>query len=622
MKRGFAVVGLIIVAAQFAACQSVSTVDPIADADRYRATVALLADPSMEGRGPTTEGLVRARDYIADGFKTMGLEPAFDGSYKQALDIPFGRKRSVQRLSLSSGDATYLAKVDEEFAASTVSGTGAFEGEVIFAGYGVSNAAQKRDSYADADVKGKVVVVFRYEPHDASGRSRWVNAQRPAGSWSSAAALNRKAELAAKAGAAGLIIVNPPAHNDAGLPGPNASPQPNRRNMPVFQATAQWLAGVLERSASHADVTPAELAERFNKSAAPAEPIAGVTLSGRVKIEADARTVHNVAAVLPGSGSLADEVVIVGAHYDHVGRGNFGSRAGARGKIHPGADDNASGTSGMLLLAHRYARRVAAGELPRDRRTMMLVAFAAEERGLLGSRYFADHLEEAGLDAVRVAFMINLDMIGRLTNNKLTIGGRGSGEGLGDWFETLAAQTDFEFAYMDSGFGPSDHASFYARKIPVLFFFTGLHVDYHAPGDTVDKVNYEGALRIIDLVDTALTQLVGEPERIAYAEPAGGGGGFGWMLGRGGGSGRPLLGVSFDPANANGVAVQGVAPGGPAQKAGLRSGDTITHLAGESVADMQALVTVLNRFKPGQVLRVTVERSGETKEIRVKLGSR
>lgn len=622
MKRGFAVVGLIVFAANIAACQSASTVDPVADATRYRATVSLLADPSMEGRGPTTEGLVRARDYLADEMKAMGLDPAFDGAYQQALDIPFGRKRSVQKLALTAGDATYLGQVDKEFAASSVSGSGSFKGDVVFAGYGVADAGRKRDSYADADVKDKIVVVFRYEPHDADGRSRWVAPEQTSRKWTSAAGLTRKARLAARAGARALIVVNPPAHSEAGLPGAGSAIQPVSKGFVVMQATPQWLAGVLDRSESHKDVTVEDLAKRFNESGHPAEAIKGVKLAGVAEIETDARTVHNVAAVLPGSGALADEVVIVGAHYDHVGKGNFGSRAGARGKIHPGADDNASGTSGMMLLAHRYARRAAAGQLPGNRRTMMFVAFAAEERGLLGSRYFADHLEEVGLDAERVAFMINLDMIGRLTSNKLTIGGRGSGEGLKDWFDALAADTGFEFAYLDSGFGPSDHASFYARKIPVLFFFTGLHVDYHAPGDTVDKVNYDGAVRIIDFVDTAVAQLVGESQRIAYAEPKGGGGGFGWMLGRGGQSGRPLLGVSFDPGIAGGVAVQGVAPEGPAESAGLKAGDTITHMAGESVADVQALVTVLNRFKPGQVVRVTVDRANETKEIRVKLGAR
>jgi len=489
-------------------------------AEVYSQALDYLADPAREGRGPGSEGAEEARQYIEQLFEAMGLRGAFGGGYRQKFMMSFGAESTELRLAVSDGERTTLARPGRAFAAFGFSGSAAFEGEAVLAGYGIESAEHDYNSFGDgAAIKGRVAIVLRYEPQDEQGRSRWVGgaaAQR--GAWSNEASLLSKTRAAAERGAKALIIVNPPSHDDEKLDASTNLVYGGRSSIPVLHATVEWLEGVLRRSESHGEVKVAALQKQADDGADEPQVIEDVTLSGRVKIEAKQVEAYNIAGMLRGAGELAAEVVVIGAHYDHVGWGAFGSRTREK-KIHPGADDNASGAAGLLALAQRFTERAEAGELAGNRRTLLFVAFDGEERGLLGSRHLVEHLGDAALTTERIAFMINLDMIGRLTDEKLSIGGTASGEGLDALVDRYVVGTGFELRKMPSGAGPSDHRSFYRQRIPVLFFFTGFHKDYHTPTDTAEKINVGGAVRVIELVDRFATHLSTEPQRVAYAPP-------------------------------------------------------------------------------------------------------
>ena len=240
---------------------------------------------------------------------------------------------------------------------------------------------------------------------------------------------------------------------------------------------------------------------------------------GTVEVERPHATVANVGALVRGAGDLADEVVVVGAHYDHLGYGGAGSMVPDRA-LHPGADDNASGTAGLVLLARALAERVRDGTMP-ARRTALFLAFAGEERGLLGSGHFVRHLEDAGLSAGRISAMINMDMIGRLEGRRLYVFGTGSGD---RWRRRLYRANHGPRLRLDTAgsaiVGASDRTQFYVHRIPALHFFTGAHADYHRPSDTADKLDADGAAAVLHLIDGLLASLLAEPRRLAFVEDA------------------------------------------------------------------------------------------------------
>jgi hypothetical protein len=323
--------------------------------------------------------------------------------------------------------------------------------------------------------------------------------------------------------------------------------------------------------------------------------------------------------VLPGAGKLKDEVIVIGAHYDHLGFGGSASRSVGSKNIHPGADDNASGTAGLIKLAEHYAARAKSTDKT-DSRTLIFVAFTGEERGLLGSRYMVKNFKQANLEAKNIVAMMNMDMIGRLNNKKLYVMGVGSGKQWKQMVADASKDLDFDLKTTESGTGPSDHTSFYMEKIPVLHFFSGTHKDYHKTTDTADKINAEGAVKILTMFDRILMSLWVEPERIAYlktkARPHMGG------TPRGSGA---YLGIVPDYATIEGdqgCGLDGVSPGGPAEKAGLKGGDLIVQWDKIKVGNVYDLMKGLNSSKPNQKVKLKVKRGDKVIDIEVTMGSR
>jgi hypothetical protein len=343
------------------------------------------------------------------------------------------------------------------------------------------------------------------------------------------------------------------------------------------------------------------------------EPLAGVELELAVAIERQMGEAVNVVGVLEGADpELRREAVVLGAHYDHLGRGEFGSLAPQRrGEVHNGADDNASGTAGLLALARAFARA------ERPRRSLVFAAFAGEEIGLFGSRAYVENPAVPLPDTVA---MLNLDMVGRLRDAGLVVLGTGSSPAFPPLVRRALRGLGLEAAFREDGFAPSDQTSFYGRDVPVLMFFTGPHPQYHTPDDDAERIDAEGEARVLAAVyrtARALLDADGRPELVAAKAPAPapGGGGYGY---------GPYLGTipSFGGPEGPGVLLQGVVPGSPAEAAGIRAGDRIVAFEGTSVANLEEYAARLFAARPGQEVRIGLLRDGSRIEAVAKLGRR
>lgn len=328
----------------------------------------------------------------------------------------------------------------------------------------------------------------------------------------------------------------------------------------------------------------------------------GVTSDGEPVIA----TIRNVGGVLPGQGELADEVVVVGGHYDHVGFGDIGARNKDRkGELHPGADDNASGTAGVVLLARHFAQTHHEPGAPR--RTILFTCFAGEERGLHGSRYMARHPDQYIFGPGKTVAMINLDMIGRLRNDELYIFGDTSGAQWRDWTNAANEALGLDLKWDVRPPGGSDHSMFIAAGVPAIFFNTWLHPDYHTPDDTPDKVNNEGGVKVLTLVAKLLehTATADETPTFVVPEPP---------------KPRPYLGVLLQN-NDRGVLIAEV-PEGPMKKAGAKAGDILLTLGGKQMNSPGNVRTWLNTAKSGDKVVAEVLRGDETVQLNVRLDIR
>ena len=346
----------------------------------------------------------------------------------------------------------------------------------------------------------------------------------------------------------------------------------------------------------------------------------GVDVSGEVTIKRTSINVRNVMAYLPGSGPHADEWIVIGAHYDHLGRGQMGHMVGGRpGEIWHGADDNASGTGAVLELAERMHK---AGPLPRS---VLFIFFTAEEEGLIGSNHFVSN-PLIPLD--KIAGMLNMDMVGRLRNNALQIGGAGTAAIWDSIVTQATAGTDITTSTAlpedggRGGIGPSDHSSFAEKKIPVLFLFTGIHRQYHTPQDTADTINYDGIDKLVDLSQKIAIAMANMP-RQQYDSRSDDRSMNRMMAGFGGGKHHAVLGISPDESAAeaqNGIPVAEVVPGGPADKAGLKAGDVIVAFNAKPMKNLNDISEALDSAHVGDKVVVKVLRGGATVELNAVLG--
>src|SRR5579872_3807064 len=578
-----------------------------ADPQRYLTDVKTLSAPNMEGRGAGTKGLARAARLLEARYKNLGLKPAGTNGYLQPFTVVTGAElKGDNHVTVQISDSKKELKVNQDFVPFSFSSSGTVSGPVVFVGYGASADEFGYDDYSGLDVKGKIVVLLRYEPSGFATKSGNQGLTRHA-------ALITKAINARNHGASAVVVVNGKLGDGeedlltrfGSVSGPeNAGillvQVKNTVAQDWFAAAGKSLAGV--QNQINAGTKPESFA--FPES---------VQLTLDVHVDTVRATVSNVLAYLPGK---TDEYVIVGAHYDHLGYGNADSLAPSQiGQIHPGADDNASGTSGVLELARMFAPYK--GKLTRG---ILFESFAGEELGLLGSAHWT---EQPTRPLDKAVAMVNMDMIGRIKDEKVYVGGVGTGS----TFQTILAaaqkSSPFHFEYSPGGYAASDHTSFVARKIPVLFFFSGLHSDYHKPSDTWDKINAPDAARLLDFIAVVIERLDTDAERpkfitVVADDPHSG------VTGNGGGGGYgPWFGSIPDFGQSeNGVRFSDVQPGSPAAKAGLKAGDVLVQFAGAPIHNLYDFTDALRASKVGEVVNVTVLRNGKPLKTSVKLEQR
>ncbi|MEZ5353715.1 MAG: M28 family peptidase [Bryobacteraceae bacterium] len=610
-------VGWLLTAAM-AAAPAAEVRSPVLTPGAYLAHVKVLASPEMKGRGSGSPELEKAGVYIAKQFEQAGLRVAAPEpkKYMQAFSVTTNpRLGKGNVLEWRAGSKHGRLAGPAEFTPFNFSDSGKYDGSVVFAGYGITASEYGYDDYAGIDVKDKFVLILRHEPGEFDEKSVFAGKI-----YTEHAQFASKATNAKLHGAKGVLLVNDVGNHAAD--GDELEPfsktvGPGQAGIPFVQVKAS-LADELLAAVGKDLRTVHKGIDEDMKPGSFALP-GDVHVSLRVDMKRESKTVHNVVAYLPGK---TDEYVVIGAHYDHLGLGEQFSMAPAEaGTPHPGADDNASGTAGVIELAKYFAAKGP------QRRGILFMTFAGEELGLLGSSYYVNHPE---LPIEKAVAMVNMDMIGRIREGKVYVGGLGTGSTFQGLLDEAAKSTALKLEFADrTGYGSSDHTSFTTKQVPVLFFFSGLHADYHKPSDTWDKIDSREAVNLLETVAGVVTHLANDesrPEFVKVAEPSrpvsanAGDPHSGTAPGRGYG---PYFGSIPDMAErTDGVLFADVRENSPAAKAGLRAGDRMVEFGGKPIQNLYDFTYALRAAKVGDTVKVKAVRDGKPMEVEVVLEQR
>lgn len=574
--------------------------------------LTILASPWMEGRLPGTRGMERAMDYMEDQFRKAGLLPAFqpsDGgakSYRQPFSLGAQREVTEQRVTILCGAETALEK-ENDFRYTSLGGGGAAEGVVAFVGYGIEDGPDGYDSFAEGhSLEGKIALLLRFEPMDEKGNSLWSDGQ----GWSGRAGFQGKLAAVARRKPAAILVVNTPGANDPRVTSLTTGGGRSMVDVPVFMlstgagerlvaACAPAGAGGAKRSL----MDLRKLADAKQSSEPRSFDLAGSKVSVLAKVTEKQVGAQNVVGVLPGRGALANEVIVIGGHLDHLGQGDFGSREGP-GKLHPGADDNASGSAGIILLGDMLKKAYDAEPAETPLRTILFMGFSAEESGLNGSRHYVDNPIYPIKDTV---LMMNFDMIGRIKNGRLAVTAAG-GKGMKEWAEPFYAKSGLTVVPRGGGGGGSDHASFQSVGVPILFaIIADFHDDYHTSRDVSELIDREASVKAVNLWRELAWDMAKRPQRF---EPESAGGPM-----------RPQaikvrVGLRTRAADdGSGLDVVDVTKGGSADKAGILKGDRIVKWNKKEMKDRETFVADLRQHEPGDSVQCVVVRAGEEKTL-------
>lgn len=581
-----------------------------------RNQVAFLASEDLEGRLTGTAGAQKAATYIAEYFKLVGLAPFPSATnFFQPFEFSSGVRvvTNMNWLSIATGAASPPHAVsrdfkglllDKDFRPLAFTANGDIEGEVVFAGYGLSvpgKLGEGYDSYAGLDVSNKVVLVLRYVPEEADAKRR-QELNRYAG-------LRYKALIARNRGAKALLVVTGPTSPNAGeLARLTFETGASHSGIVCASITGDVAAKMFTAAGKDLKKTQAAL-DKEDPHAEGAFALKNVAVKLTAAVEHVKKADRNVLAHIPPVGTK--EYVIVGAHYDHLGHGETGgfARKDEEGKVHPGADDNASGTAALLELAGALADESQRTNPVAFRRGILFAAWSGEEVGLIGSSHFA---EKPPLPLSNVVAYVNFDMVGRLRDNKLNLQGIGSSPAWRKLIEKRNVAAGFNLTLQEDPYLPTDTTPFYPKNVPVIAFFTGSHEEYHRPADKPDTLNYDGLERIAKFARALITDLASGAERPAYAkvEKKDGGGGREQL--------RAYLGTIPDYAQeVAGVKLSGTRGGSPADKAGLKGGDIIVEFAGQKIANIYDYTYAIEAVKIGQPVKIVVLRDGKRMELTV-----
>jgi aminopeptidase YwaD len=598
MTRRLLVLGFLVVALVAAVP---ATAPPLPPAEWILEQVKTLADPAMEGRAPGTPGADRAAAHVAASFKAAGLTPAGDaGTFLQSFSVPTGLRLGTPNALAMVAPTSRPFDLGKDFTPLSLSADGSLTGDLVFVGYGITAPELGYDDYAGVDVRDKVVLVMTGAPRGRDPASPFRRDEtQPYGG------REHKLINARQHGATAALIVAHPRTEQARLPALGGQGQS------LGMVAAAVSAATAEVLLAPQGIKLGAVADAIDGALAPrSQPVAGVKLRIELTVVRTRGMARNVVGLLRGTEpALREQAIVIGAHYDHLGRGGEASLAfDQQGQIHPGADDNASGTAVMMALARAFA---AAGGAPR---TLVFAAFSGEELGLLGS---AEYVQRPAVPMDKTVLMVNLDMVGRLREGRLYIGATDSGTGLKSIVTEAARDLSLVLELPSSPFGPSDHTSFYVAGCPVLFFFTGVHDDYHRPADTWDRINAQGLATVGTVVARVVTAVAAGPTAPAYvkidAPPGHSGSSYGAFFG---------IVPSFSGGGAPGLKIAGVRPDSPADLAGVRAGDVIVKFAGVDVKTFEDLTHVLRGRRPGDEVPIVVLRDRREQTVRAVLSER
>ncbi|HZK08031.1 MAG TPA: M20/M25/M40 family metallo-hydrolase [Bacteroidales bacterium] len=550
--------------------------------------INFLASDKLKGRQPGTPGDAAAAAYIRDQMSAAGLQLMGEEGYQNfdlVTDVALGRSNR-----LSIGIDVYL--VEKDFMPLPFTANAALSAAAVFVGYGfeIKNDSIGWDDYAAADVAGKWAIVLRGAPaiEGWDGVFQGMIGER------------MKVLTARDKGAAGVIFVNGAQFdNDDQLLRLTYDKSSATAGIPVLQLKRSIIDNIMITVADSIAVIERQIAAQK----APVVYKLPVSVSAMLEVQQKVATTHNVVGWLEGTNPvLKDEFVVIGAHYDHLGMGGpgSGSRAIDTVAVHNGADDNASGVAGLLELAEYFADRN-----NRPERSLLFIAFGAEEMGLIGSKYF---VENPLIDLSKVMAMINIDMIGRLKDDRsLSIGGTGTSARSEAILDDLAKTTTLKMQYSKEGYGPSDHASFYGKDIPVFFITTGAHDDYHTPRDRAELINAEGEAEVVAFTADLAVALADDHERLVFVEAGP------KERQRHGYNFKVTLGIMPDFAGTgdDGLRVDAVRPDGPAHTGGLLKGDKIVAIEGKPVGNIYDYMGRLKSLEAGQIITVDVMRDNK-----------
>ncbi len=557
--------------------------------------IIYLSSDSLKGRMTGSVGDSLAAEYIRNELAAVGFKPLMvDGL--QRFKVTRGVKPGKEN-SLAVNETRF--NTDTDFMPMSFSSNAHVVSEVVFAGYGfkIDTDTLKWNDYEGIDVKGKWVIILRADPETDNTRSLFIPFSGD----------RDKALYAKDMGAAGVLFVSGPAFDSQdSFEALNSGDY--SVGIPAFRIKRSVADIILAKSGKSIST----LEKTINKTREANSFVTNVTITGTAEIIRESVNTRNVAMLLQGEDKdLKSEYIIIGAHFDHLGMGGQGLSSSAVDTIatHHGADDNASGVALMLELAEKFSKTKGS-----HRRSIICIAFTGEELGLLGSKYYA---ENAGVDLAKVNAMINLDMVGRLQEtNNLQISGVGTAEGLRDLIYSTTDTSTIKLTLSDEGYGPSDHSSFYGKDIPVLFYSTGAHLDYHTPSDTYDKINYEGMVGISSLIYSTANRLASADERLKFKES-----GPKIETGRSPRRKGVTLGIMPDFAGAikNGLRADFVTPGKPAAIGGMKKGDIITAINGKPVNNIQDYMFRMGQLKHGETISVEVLRSDKKEVLLIQL---
>jgi hypothetical protein len=637
--------------------------------ERLYDAVKFLASDDLEGRGVGSKGLDRAAAFIAEQFAAAGLKTSvIDGGpfqkFNMVVATELGEPNRLALVQPSTAEKldgrTVELKLASDFTPLAIGGSGKFDLPLVFAGYGISAKDDEYDDYAGINVEGKAVLLLRHEPQQNNPHSAFNGTDH-----SPHAFFTRKVSNAFQHGAAAVVLCNDDfdlrKNVDRRVKRLQAAVDEMSASQAKFKEVANPTLEQIEAQRQQVDKLVKEISSQSEKLAGEYDPLlpfvgagqgedahkipvvfcrraviepivkaalgktlteletqidAGPTpasaeltpwrVQGEITVNRREAEVKNVVGVLEGEGEHADETIVVGAHYDHLGLGGDGSLASGVKEVHNGADDNASGTSALIEVARRLVSR--SEKLPRR---VVFLAFTGEERGLIGSaRYCRDPL--VPLD--KTVAMLNMDMVGRLADDKLVIQGVDTATEFGPLIDHLADRYGFKVTKQSGGFGPSDHASFYPHKVPVMHFFTGTHSDYHRPSDDYDKINLPGMRKVAEMVSDTVIQLAELGERPHYQAVKS------KREGPGRGGDRPYFGSIPDfTSDEPGYHLGGISPDSPAEKGGLAKGDAIVKLGEYKIGNLEDFDGALRKYKGGDKVPVVVRRDGKELTLEVVL---